>query len=432
MVIIGSIRRLVEILRSRGPAQAVRRMALRGSHWAESRFGFYELKFPLLDEDVRYGRVVAARAPQLTSPEAQGQRIGWVCIPPSIGSGGHTTLFRMVAMAERQGHECTIFLYDKESEDVARHEGRIRAGWPNLCAEIKSARPGISGVDYLVAGSWETAHVAAARTDGTIPLSYFVQDFEPFFVPRGPLWALAEETYRFGFNIIALGEMVAFCLHTFAGTEPQTVVPFGCDTETYHLLEEQDEAQIRQGVVFYAKRGPDRRGYELALAVLRRFHERFPNEPIHVVGDKPTGLGFSVESHGVLRPQELNELYNSVRVGLALSFTNISLVAEEMMASGVVPLVNDSAFARADLPHEGPLWADPTPAAMADSLCGHFSRAYEKSTSRDLASAVRPGWDETATGVIAAVLGSAESWGLEEPGHVSARDDGEVSNHDVR
>lgn len=423
MVAVKVFRRALQISRAEGMGYVARRLALRASNWAEVRFRFADLEFPLREEDVTYGPVCAKRTERQLA-EGVNRRIGWVCIPPSIGSGGHTTLFRMVAMAERQGHTCTIFLYDKSSEDVSRHEESIRLGWPQLKAEIKSARPEISDVDHLVAGSWETAHVAAARTDGSIPLSYFVQDFEPFFVPRGPLWALAEETYRFGFNVIALGEMVTSCLRAYAGVEPQTVVPFGCDTTTYHLVNRSAMDHTRKGVVFYAKRGPDRRGYELSVEALKRFHNRFPEEPIHVVGDAAVNLGFSVHSHGILSPSELNEIYNSVRVGMALSFTNISLVAEEMMASGVVPLVNDSPLARADLPHDGPLWADPTPRAMAEALSTHFSQPYVSATSRNLAARVRSGWDNTAESVIASVVTSEMSWGSHDTQFACSQQEG--------
>lgn len=404
------IRRALQVRREGGMGEVLRRLAYASSRWAESRYGFSELEFPLRQEDVYYGRAPALRPVQKLS-EAGQQRIGWICIPPSIGSGGHTTLFRMVSTAEKHGHPCTIFLYDKASEDVSRHVRTIRAGWPNLRAEIRSARPEISGVDHLVAGSWETAHVAASRTDGTIPLSYFVQDFEPFFVPRGPIWALAEESYRFGFNVIALGEMVATCLRNYAAVDPQTVVPFGCDTDTYSIVDRSDGAPPREGIVFYAKRGPDRRGYDLAVAALGRFHRRFPHELIHVVGDAPLGLGFPVQSHGVLSPTELNLLYNTARVGMALSFTNISLVAEEMMASGVVPLVNDSPLARADLAQEGPLWAVPTPQGMAEALCAHFSQPYRAVTSADLAATARRGWDATGERVLESITRSTKTWG---------------------
>src|SRR5664279_1228217 len=57
---------------------------------------------------------------------------------------------------------------------------------------------------------------------------------------------------------------------------------------------------------------------------------------------------FPVVRHDRLRPAALNELYNQSIAGLAMSFTHILLVAEEMLAAGVIPIVNESAYSRAD------------------------------------------------------------------------------------
>ena len=42
-------------------------------------------------------------------------------------------------------------------------------------------------------------------------------------------------------------------------------------------------------------------------------------------------------SHGVTSPQNWAKLYNSTWAGIALSFTNVSLLATELLACGTVP-----------------------------------------------------------------------------------------------
>lgn len=287
--------------------------------------------------------------------------VGWVTSPPAAGSGGHTTLFRMVEGLEARGHRCVVFLYDRHGLDIAQRTAELRQGWPAVRAEVRDARAGISGVDAVVASSWESAHVVLSRGVGPARRLYFVQDYEPYFYPRGSEYELAAMSYRFPFRRIALGEMVAGCLRSELGQESD-VVPFGCDTDVYHLPETD---RARSGVVLYAKPDVGRRGYLLARLALERFHRAHPDQEIHVYGSRPADLPFPVTFHGRLTPVELNELYGHVTAGLAMSFTNISLVAEEMLAAGVVPVVNDSPLARADLPNPYVRWAEPTPAGIA-------------------------------------------------------------------
>lgn len=54
--------------------------------------------------------------------------------------------------------------------------------------------------------------------------------------------------------------------------------------------------------------------------------------------------------------------------GIAISFTNISLVPYEMLACGVIPVVNEDPFARAELNNSAVRWAKATPSALANQL----------------------------------------------------------------
>lgn len=362
--------------------------------------GVRELDMPLLPGDIADSALLRL-PPAQARTEGPGS-IGWICTPPDRGSGGHTTLFRMVQGLVERGHRCTLFLYDRHGADFDRRAAIIRAGWPWLDADIRSVDGGLEGVDAVVATSWETAHVLARR--GTSPMArlYFVQDYEPFFHPRGTLAALAEDSYRFGFRTIALGEMVRSHLDAL-GIASETA-PFGCDTRTYTLENPDGE---REGVVFYAKPSADRRGYLLGRRALSLFHEAHPLVPIHVYGAAPDAWDVPVIEHGTLAPAELAALYNRCSAGIALSFTNISLVAEELLACGAVAVVNDSPDARADLPHPGAVWASPTPAGIAAAL----GRAVSLDRpGHETAAGVRPGWgpaQEVVGRIVEDELGAA-------------------------
>lgn len=387
-------RRAVVLLRSQGVGALGPRVVRR--IYQASRAA--ELEFPLLPGDVADSTRLAVVAPSDRIPDAQKLRIGWLMTPPGPGSGGHTTIFRMVAALEQAGHECELILYDRFKGDLLRHEKIIRRSWPWIRAMVRDVDAVGLAPDVCLATSWQTAHVLARRPWVTRRM-YFVQDFEPFFYPRGSEYALAEDSYRFGFPVVSIGHMVADVLRSELNVAAD-IAPFGVDSSIYHMSNHGP----RNGVVFYTKPDVPRRGYFLGVAALAEFHRRMPEQQIHVFGDEVRGLPFPVVQHHRLTPPGLNELYNRTRAGMAMSFTNISLVAEEMLAAGTIPVVNDSIFARADLPNTHVMWARATAGGLADGLCAVVSRKNAEECAAIAASSVRgDGWAPAGAVVLRAV-----------------------------
>ena len=368
-----------------------REVAQRGIRKAYQSFGSTDLEFPLLPGDVWSS---SRTQPSGIQRPATGI-VGWLCTPPAVGSGGHTTMFRMVEALEALSVDCRIVLYDRHGGDVTAQEEAIRSGWPQVKAPVMSADDSLEILDVCVATAWPTAHVLAARAPSQLRCLYFVQDYEPYFYPRGSEYALAEDTYRFGFRMIALGDMVRESLLCEVGSIVDTV-PFGCDTSTYRL----QNRGPRSGVVVYAKPGVARRGFLLARLALEDFHRIHPEQEIHVYGEKIQDLPFPATLHGSLRPAELNTLYNGSLVGVAMSHTNISLVAEEMLAAGCVPVVNDHPYARADLKNEWVAWSRATPTALASALCGAVEYPDVTARAQGASESVRQGWGEASSGVV--------------------------------
>jgi glycosyltransferase involved in cell wall biosynthesis len=361
------------------------------------RFVTADLDFPLRPTDVADSTVRMRPTPPPVR-EDRGLRIGWLTTPPGPGSGGHTTMFRMVEALERAGHRCEMVLYHRNGGPVDRHLATIRSGWPGVQAGVRSVDDGFAGLDACIATNWPSAHVLAARGTPGLHELYFVQDYEPFFYPHGSEHELAADSYRFGFHVIALGDMVRNRLRDEVGVAARTV-PFSCDTSVYHLDNEGD----RSGVVFYAKPDVPRRGYRLAVLALEEFHRRHPEQPIHVYGHDASDIAAPVVQHRRITPRELNDLYNSAVAGFALSFTNITLVAAEMLASGCIPVVNDSADSRADLDNPNVVFVPPTPASLADGLCRAVERADPRQARAAAASISRDNWAVAGSGVVSIV-----------------------------
>ncbi|GAA4675500.1 glycosyltransferase family 4 protein [Phytohabitans rumicis] len=341
---------------ARGLAQRAARVAYR-------RMGAADLENPLDFDNLTDSRGLKLVVPDRRPAKGTPLTIGWVSTPPAPGSGGHTTLFRMVEGLEAAGHKCVLYLYDRYHGDPGRHEQTIRRFWPKMRAEVRSVTDGLAPIDAYVASGWETAHLIASAAVPTRRL-YFVQDFEPWFYPLGSHHVLAEDTYRFGFRAITVGPMLAHLLQEKYGVTA-AVAEFGVDTGIYRLT----NPDRRTGVVFYARRETARRGFELGVLALREFHRRHPDHEIHLFGDPNARVPFPATNHGVLRPAALAELYNRCAAGIALSFTNLSLVPDEMLACGMLPVVGQSggySEASIDNPYIG--WAQPTPFGIADAL----------------------------------------------------------------
>ena len=320
--------------------------------------------------DVRPADVLAADArvsrswAQLPFDGKEPLVVNWVTSPPSAGSGGHTTLFRLVEHIERSGNVCRVYLYDVYGGDAAYYGARVRKLFSGFKGEIRDVADGMADAHAVVATAWPTAYpVYNDRCHGK--RFYLVQDFEPWFYPVGGLSVLVENTYRMGFHAITAGRFLAEKLSTEYDMATD-YFEFGCDTECYHLL---DGSNVRDGIVFYAKPQVPRRAFELGLMTLQLFAERHPNLNIHFYGSRGIGkLTFPFIEHGVVSPSELNRIYNRCLAGLSLSMTNVSLVPHEMLSAGCIPVVNEAEHNRIVLDNQFVRYAPPTPHALADAL----------------------------------------------------------------
>jgi glycosyltransferase involved in cell wall biosynthesis len=342
---------------------------------------------------------VTARAPRRPAPTMRGHgpmSIGWVMGPPSAGSGGHTTLFRLIRGLEASGHHNVVHIYDRHCPgDVATSRRVIDDHFGAMTARVTDSgeleRWAHPSLDVLIATSWPTAYVVRnAPMDAA--RAYVVQDFEPWFHPAGSAAVLAEATYRFGFHGICAGrwleehlerEYAMACDH----------FDLGVDTATYA----HRERASRRDIVFYARPHTPRRGFGLGVLALSRLAARRDDIGIHVFGEELGGLRlpFACTDHGVLTPAEIDALFNRCAAGLVLSFTNLSLLPLEMLATGCVPVVNDAAHTRAVLDNPSVRYAEPTPEALADALEAVVDSPTRVADARRAATSVEGrGWDE--------------------------------------
>jgi glycosyltransferase involved in cell wall biosynthesis len=370
-------------------------------------------RLPVDRADLLRAAEIAAGGWRLPAPKpalpGQPLTFAWVCVPPSAGAGGHTTMFRMVAALEQAGHACVVYLQDRHGWDLAQHVRTIRRWWPWVRAEIRDLADGIEDAHAVVATGWATAYaVLASPAMGA--RCYLVQDFEPAFYAAGSEALLAEATYRFGFHGVTAGPWLAQLLQRDYGMSAEHF-DFGCDLDSYALDRSPDRERDRTGICYYCRPSTPRRAFELAAIVLDLFAARHPEVDIHLYGEPAPSLPFRATNHGLLTPDELGALYNRCVAGLSLSATNVSLVPHEMLAAGCIAVVNDAEHNRLVLDNPHVRYAPATPFELCDALCELVEQPAAERAARARRAAASVGsttWEDAGRQVERILRGAVE------------------------
>lgn len=388
----GLATRAIRLIQSEG----IDSVAWRTAKWLGTRFGRFS--------DTGLGAVHPGdiEAVDWTEPEQNnarsvprppgGYRVAWIISPPSASSGGHQNAFRFMAALEAAGHQLTVYLYSPQRyprlvlSDV-RHMLSNVAAYPSLAAEIRAYDPttGIADeYDAVIASDWATAY-AARRAAGGAKRFYFVQDFEPAFYAWGSDSVAAENSYRLGLHGFTAGPWLAKKLasdyHMSADYYPLAVDP---------VRYARSNAARRTGILFYVRPPTPRRATEFGLLAIRELARRRPDIDIHLVGWDMSGyrLDFAHTNHGILGLAELAELYNQCAAALLLSLSNPSLLPLEVMAAGVVPVVNDGENTRAVFAGHEVSYVPLSPRAMAEALIVEVDRPDQAAHSAHIAAQV--------------------------------------------
>jgi glycosyltransferase involved in cell wall biosynthesis len=324
-------------------------------------------------------------------------RTAWIMHPPGESSGGAQNIFRFIDYLERAGHEATIYLYHSfdHEVDVPYLETLIK-GSPSY-APVKArfrlyTGKVAPGTDAIFATGWETTY-PAYRDPSPARRFYFVQDFEPAFYPVGSEHVFAENTYRFGFHGITAGGWLADKLSREYGMRTDAF-EFAADVRHYSY----ENTARREELFFYARPVTTRRGFELGVMALEHVARERPDLVIHLAGWDVSSydLPFTYVNHAAMRITDLNELYNRCGAALVLSLTNMSLLPLELLASGVIPVLNagENNTRVSSNPHLE--YCEPTPKALARTLLEVLDRPDQAERARQAAESVAGlSWDRS-------------------------------------
>ncbi len=347
------------------------------------------------------GDARAAVRPEVAPLRPRGDARAGLCVnfllpEPVRGSGGHASIIRMAGGMAERGHEVRVHVDpgplfgDATDAELARF---MQRHFPAADVAYRLGRS-FEGADALIATGWTTAAAAANTTNRRVGL-YFVQDYEPYFQRLGPSYSAAESTYRLGLGHITLGPWLSQLLRTDFGAEAKPV-DFGLEPDVYCY----GDGPRKQQVVFYGRGTTPRRGTELGLAALRQVKETRPDVSVVLYGGEASGIdddGFN--RVGVLAPAELAELYRESVVGLALSYTNVSFVPFELMATGCAVVAVDVAPVKWCLEDgRNALLTESSPTALAEAM---LLLLDDSSYRRELVEAARESvsglsWEHTA------------------------------------
>jgi glycosyltransferase involved in cell wall biosynthesis len=297
--------------------------------------------------------------------------ISWVVPPWKVGSGGHTAIFHLIEQLERRGHSCAIYVFDsfgREARPAQALREEIIERFARVEAPVFNGLDDFTPSDVCIATNWRTAW-EVRDLPGCGEKIYFVQDDEPQFYPASTQALFAEETYRMGYRCIAA--------HTsWMGDVLRN--RYGLDTHHYDCATDLDlysfageEGREPGLITVYARRQTGRRAVDIAFAGLMELFERRPGIRVVLFGSrsKPS-VPFPCQDMGVRPPHELAALYRRASAGVVFSLTNMSLVAQEMMASGLplVELNGPSVTSELGEPGEHAQLVEPRPDVIADAL----------------------------------------------------------------
>jgi O-antigen biosynthesis protein len=296
-------------------------------------------------------------------------RVAMVIPPFSRGSGGHNTLFQILARLERRGHICSVWLHDYFGTAKYIWPGQLRHDIREYFAPIEGAAYNTfdawHGADVVIATGWETVH-PVLRLPESHARVYLVNDYEPDFFPTSAESLLAEDTYRHGLHCIAASPWLRDMLRNSYGASADSF-QLGVDHDVYYP---HDIPRRPDTVVYYARYATPRRAVPIGLMALAELYRRRPDVRIVLFGtNDDVWTSFPYQHAGILQGEQLARLYSHATVGLCLSLTNFSLMPKEMLACGLpcVELAGISAESIFGL--DGPLELAPlNPAKMADAM----------------------------------------------------------------
>jgi glycosyltransferase involved in cell wall biosynthesis len=382
-------------------------------------------QFDILPGDLEANAAVIRAYDEAEAPEIRSIQWFLPWFHHAYFAGNYTILRVADHLARVHGVENRFCIYDASKPDAWQGiQAKIAAAFPTLSTAVvdQCRRPwsadGQAGdpfghlpeADAAVATFWTSAY-PVLRFNRCRAKFLFVQDFEPAFYAAGSAWALAEETWSFGFPGIVNTPGLADVYRSY-GNRAVSFVP-AVDTERYTPPTGPRDPARPARVFFYGRPTQARNAFGLGLAALKKVKERLGDrvEIVSAGADwHPGAYGVQgvVENLGVLPDLDaVADLYRSCDVGLVFMLTkHPSYQPFEFMASGTVCVSNRNPATAWLLRHEdNALIAPPAPTLVAAEVVRAVEDGAlrERLVARGLETVRAVSWEEQLEGIWAAM-----------------------------
>lgn len=290
------------------------------------------------------------------------KKIAWIVPYFDKGSGGFRTIFQNVNNLVSAGYECDLYFEENHLSMPNDVKKKIDKYYGGCKAEVYIGISLKKDYDVVFATGWTTVKDVKRLNHNC--KAYFVQDFEPWFMPMGENYIVAENSYKLGFNTVTIGKWLANKLSKEYGANVG-YFDFCADLSTYKVL---PEIKKENAICFVYQPEKARRCDIMGAEALKIVKKLRPKTKIYVYGSNESLNTVDCENLNLISIEECNELYNKCKVGLCLSASNPSRIPFEMMSAGlpVVEMYGENNLY--DLPQEGVLLAKPTPEAIAAAI----------------------------------------------------------------
>ncbi len=251
-------------------------------------------------------------------------------------SGGITGIFRLGTYLSDFGH--TVTYIDCSNSPVAESENNARINFESYKGNIVTLDSVKEAFDIGICTLWDTAYILKQYDQTFGYKMYFIQDFEPSFYSLGDLYFLCRRTYEFGFHMISLGSWNAQKIRDNFTNVTVDTIEFPIETKVYEVANREIKIDKKLDLAIFIKLEP-KRAPDLIPQCLILLNKEMQKRGIDlncwIFGtDISLGMPF-VKSVGMLKHDKLQELYRKCQIGIVASYTNISYVTFEMMASGL-------------------------------------------------------------------------------------------------
>lgn len=319
----------------------------------------YDLDLPIY----KHQRIRRHYMDQNVSKDVRKKRVAWIMPHPGKGSGGHRTIIQNVNALIKAGYECDIYVEEDYVSTDKMLEEKINDYYGYCAANSYVGIALRQEYDLLFATGWTT--IDFTKNLNCPKKAYFIQDYEPWFLPMGDSYIKTENSYRLGYAPITIGKWLSHKMIDEYGLASQ-YFDFCADLSVY----KKDESIKKENAICYIfQPEKPRRCDEIGLKALKIVKELRPDIKIYLYGSNSKKVvDFEAEKLGIIPIEECNKLYNKCKIGFCISASNPSRIPFEMMAAGlpVVEIYKENNLY--DFPDGGIKLAEPNPEAIATTM----------------------------------------------------------------